>query len=103
MDFLSEIYFAAPLRHPIRNIIARNFDKMSSYRSIVIESLVRAVTTNLANLNDSHSVYELNEMVASLEGFLDNFQIGTASLHRCIDVVSQILIMSIGKYLVEIE
>lgn len=103
MELLSEIYFAAPLKHPIRNIIARNFDKLTTYRSIIIESLVHVVTKNLAAIDNSSSVNELNNMVSSLEGFSENFQIGTLSLHRCFDEVFRILLMSIAKYLVEIE
>lgn len=103
MELLSEIYFVAPLKHPIRNIIARNFDKLTAYRSVTIESLVLSVTNNLAEMDNSSSVYELNRVVSSLEGFSENFQIGTLSLHRCFDEVFNILLMSIAKYLVEIE
>lgn len=102
MEFLSEIYFAAPLKHPIRNIIARSFDKFTIYRSLIIESLAQAVTSNLATMDGSSSVYELNNVVISLEGFSENFQIGTLSLHRCFDEIFQVLLLSIGKYLVEI-
>lgn len=76
---------------------------MTAYRSVVIDSLVQTVTTNLAKMNNSSSVYELNGMVTSLEGFSDNFHIGLLSLHHCFDEISHILVISIAKYLAEIE
>ncbi len=76
---------------------------MTTNQSMIIESLVRTVTQNCAIIDHSSTVYDLNGMVTSLEGFSDNFHIGTLSLHRCFDEVFQILKMSIAKYLVEIE
>lgn len=101
--FLSEIYFIAVIRHPIRNLIARNFDKMTAYQSIIIDSLVDTVKKSYSQLNSSSSAHELNSMVTSLEGFLENFHFGALSLHQCFDEVFQVVCMAIAKYLAEIE
>lgn len=76
---------------------------MTTYRSLVIESLVQTVTANLAEVDTSSSLCDLNVMVTSLNGLSENFQIGTLSLNQCCNEIFRILVMSIEKYLAEIK
>ncbi|KAJ6646380.1 Thyroid adenoma-associated protein like [Pseudolycoriella hygida] len=103
LDLLSEIYFTAPLKHSLRKIIARSFDKMKMDQCSIIESLVETVTRNLKEITHSSCVDAVNTAIISVDGLTENFRIGTLAVYQCVDEVCRILTMSIVKYLVEIE
>ncbi|XP_037051446.1 thyroid adenoma-associated protein homolog [Bradysia coprophila] len=103
VEFLSDWYFIAPLRHPVRNLIARNFDKMATHQTVIIKCLAETAIKNCTKIDNSSSVNELNTTVISLEGFADNFHIGILALHQCFDAVFPLLVTSITQYLMEIE
>lgn len=107
-QILTDIYFHAPLKHPIRSTTSRALQRESVIsRDIVINSLLRTLTETDVNLNKSLQSDEIDingiiQYISSLIGCFENFREAISAIelylmpllntmYRIVDIFMKIL------------
>ncbi|XP_031638647.1 thyroid adenoma-associated protein homolog [Contarinia nasturtii] len=88
-QLLTDLYFNAPLKHPLRSILAKALHKESTKkRDLIIESMKCTIIESncfaLESLRQNHLNTEpISVFVASMYGTFDNFAVAIVAIEHC--------------------
>ncbi|XP_061403035.1 tRNA (32-2'-O)-methyltransferase regulator THADA [Musca vetustissima] len=109
LQFLCDLHFSSPLKHPVRNQIVKllvNASKINAdnlTESIIVKSLASSIQTVVLETKANSSSLVWNTNIVSLSGCFENFECGRKALGLNIDDVFSIIYLSVGKYLDELK
>ncbi|XP_065363222.1 tRNA (32-2'-O)-methyltransferase regulator THADA isoform X2 [Calliphora vicina] len=108
LQFLCDIYFASPLKHPVRNQILKLLITAAKLGTGDVDesSIVKALEKSLQKLVEEGKTYtesvNWNITIASLSGCFENFECGLKALENCINIVFPYACSSVNRYVTEL-
>uniref|UniRef100_A0A1B0G450 tRNA (32-2'-O)-methyltransferase regulator THADA n=1 Tax=Glossina morsitans morsitans TaxID=37546 RepID=A0A1B0G450_GLOMM len=108
LQFLCDIYFASPLKHPVRNQILKLLITMVRLgtagmdESFIINSLVNSLQRIVEEGKNEKESVNWNSAIASLSGCFENFECGKKALEQCIHLIFPFACASVHKYVTEL-
>lgn len=109
LQFLTDLYFYTPLKHPVRNQIAKllitaaRLETGGIDENTIVESLADTMTRLLDDAKLSTESSNWNLIVTSIAGCFENFGCGLKALESKIQFVFPFLCSSVQRYLTELS
>ncbi|KAM7347162.1 thyroid adenoma-associated protein homolog isoform 2-T2 [Cochliomyia hominivorax] len=108
LQFLCDIYFSSPLKHPVRNQILKLLITAAKLGTGGVDesSIIRALENSLQKLVEEGKTHTESVMwnvaIASLSGCFENFECGLKALENCINIVFPYACSSVNRYVTEL-
>ncbi|XP_046803544.1 thyroid adenoma-associated protein homolog isoform X4 [Lucilia cuprina] len=108
LQFLCDIYFSSPLKHPVRNQILKLLITAAKLGTGDLDesSIVKALVNSLHRLVEEGKTHtessNWNLTIASLSGCFENFECGLKALEQCINIVFPYACSSVNRYVTEL-
>ncbi|XP_073835373.1 thyroid adenoma-associated protein homolog isoform X2 [Musca autumnalis] len=109
LQFLCDLLFSSPLKHPVRNQIVKLLVNASTINaddlqeSLIVETLACSIQNVVKETQASSQSLVWNTNIVSLSGCFENFECGRKALGSHITHVFSIIYISVGKYLEELK
>ncbi|XP_067637343.1 tRNA (32-2'-O)-methyltransferase regulator THADA isoform X3 [Eurosta solidaginis] len=109
LQFLSDLYFHCPLKHPVRNqilkllITAARLSTGAIDESAIVNALAQTLQSLVSQTKGETESSRWNVTITSMTGCFENFECGLKAFQICIAELFPFLCAAVQKYLTELS